>query len=105
MFLKRKRNGDINGRGCADGQPQKVYKYKLETLPPTMCLEFIFIGCAMNTKEKRDVTHVDIPGAFLHTLAGDGTIITLQGVLVMTLVKVNPTWDKFVIYDVKNVHR
>ena len=101
MFLKKKRNGDIKGRGCADGRPQRVYKSKLETSSPTVCPESIFIGCAMNAKEKRDVAHVDIPRAFLQTPASDGTIIKLQGVLVMTLVKVNPSWDRFVVYEGK----
>ena len=26
MFLKEKRNGDIKGRGCADGRPQRLFK-------------------------------------------------------------------------------
>ena len=43
MFLKRKRNGDIKGRGCPDGLPQRFYKSKLETSSPNVCPESIFI--------------------------------------------------------------
>ena len=56
----------------------------------------------MNAKERRDVAHVDIPGAFLQTPASDGTIIKLQGVLVKTLIKVNPDWKVYVTYEGKN---
>ena len=55
----------------------------------------------MNAKENREVAHVDIPGAFLQTPASDGTIIKLQGVLVLTLLKVNPGWSKFVVHEGK----
>ena len=99
MFLKRKRSGDIKGRGCADGRPQRVYKTKMETSSPTVFTESIFIGSAMDAMEGRDVAHVDIPGAFLQTAASDDTIIRLQGVLVHTLLKINPSWEQYVIYE------
>jgi len=47
------------------------------------------------------VVHVDILGAFIQTPASDVTIIKFQGVLVMTLLKVNPSWKKFVVYEGK----
>ena len=99
MFLKQKRTGEIKGRGCADGRPQRLYKTKLETSSPTVCTESVFIGAAMDAKEGRDIGHVDIPGAFLQTDASDDTIIKLQGVLVITLLKINPEWKKFVTYE------
>lgn len=43
MFLKQKRNGDIKGRGCADGRPQRLYKSKSETSSPTATTESVFI--------------------------------------------------------------
>ena len=102
MFLKKKRNGDIKGRGCADGRPQRVYMSKSETSSPTVFTESIFIGSAMDAKEGRDVAHVDIPGAFLQTEASHNTIIKLQGVLVITLTKINPDWKKFMTYEGRN---
>ena len=101
MFLKQKSTGEIKGRGCADGRPQRVYKTKAETSSPTVCTESVFIGSVMDAKEGRDVAHVDIPGAFLQTEAGDDTIIKLQGVLVLTLLKINPEWRNFVVYEGK----
>ena len=101
MFLKMKRTGEVKGRGCADGRPQRIYKDKLETSSPTVCTESVFIGSAMDAKEKRAVAHVDIPGAFLQTEASDDTIIKIQGVLVTTLVKINPEWKKYVVLEGK----
>ena len=55
----------------------------------------------MDTKEGRDIAHIDILGAILQTSASDNTIIKLQGVLVLTLVKVNPKWKNYVTYEGK----
>lgn len=101
MFLKKKRSGEIKGRGCADGRPQRIYKSKMETSSPTAHTESIFMGCAIDAREGREVAHVDIPGAFLQTQASDETIIKLQGVLVLTLLKINPEWEQFVTYEGK----
>ena len=87
MFLIKKRNESIRGRGCADGHARRAYKSRLETSSHTVCTESIFIACVMNAKEKQDVTYVDIPGAFLRTPSSNGTTIKLQGVLVMSLIK------------------
>mmetsp|Transcript_7190 Transcript_7190/g.15685 ORF Transcript_7190/g.15685 Transcript_7190/m.15685 type:complete len:221 (-) Transcript_7190:165-827(-) len=38
MFLKRKRDGTIKGRGCADGRPQRAYINKEESSSPTILL-------------------------------------------------------------------
>ena len=101
MFLKKKRNGEIKGRGCADGRPQRVYKSKEETCSPTACTESIFITALTDAQEGRDVAVVDIPGAFLQTMASDGTIIKLQGAIVGIMLKVNPSWKEFVVLEGK----
>ena len=75
MFLKGKRNGDIKGKGCADGTPQRVYQSKWDTPPLTVCTESVFTGSAVDAKEGRGVAHVDIPGTFLQTAASEDTII------------------------------
>ena len=97
MFLKQKRNGDIKGRGCADGRPQRLYKQKSETSSPTAAIESIFITGLIDAQENRDVAIVDIPGAFLQTAASDNTIIKLQGAIVKIMLKINPLWSKFVV--------
>ena len=53
----------------------------------------------MAAKEKRDVATVDIPGAFLQTVASDGTIIKLQGAIVEALIKINPEWRQYVVHE------
>ena len=55
----------------------------------------------MDAKEGRDIAHIDIPGTFLQTSASDNSIIKLQGVLVLTLVKVNSKWNNYVTYEGK----
>ena len=102
IFLKEKRNGDIKGRGCADGRPQRLFKSKEETSSPTAITESIFITGLIDAQENRDVAIVDIPGAFLQTNASSNTIIKLQGAIVKIMLKINPEWRKYVIYEGKN---
>ena len=92
MFLKKKRNGIIKRRGCADGRPQRLYISKDETSSPTACIESIFLTAIIDAHEERDVAIVNIPGVFLQTKASDGTIIKLQGAVVNALLRINPTW-------------
>ena len=65
MFLKRKRTSDIKARGCADGQPQREFILKEESSSPTVSTYALFISCAMDAMEGRQVVTCDIPGAFL----------------------------------------
>ena len=65
MFLKRKRTSDIKARGCADGQPQREFISKEESSSPTVLTYALFISCAMDAMEGRQVVTCDIPGAFL----------------------------------------
>jgi len=36
MFLKEKRTGEVKGRGCADGRPQRDYMTQEEISAPTV---------------------------------------------------------------------
>ena len=101
MFLKQKWNGDIKGRGCADGRPQKLYMAKEDTTSPTVITESLFITCSMEAREGRDVATVDIPGAFLQTAASKDTYIKLQGSMVHTLVAIDPSWKQYILYEGK----
>ena len=78
-----------------------MYKIKMEASSPTVCTESIFITSAVDAKENRDVAICDIPGAFLQTKASDETIIKLQGILVDTLVKIDPVWKDHVVHEEK----
>ena len=91
IFLKKKRDGTIKGRSCADGRPQRLYKSKDETSSPTVYIESIFLTAIVDEHEERDVAVVDICGVFLQTKASDGTINKLQGIVVNILLRIKPT--------------
>ena len=65
MFLKKKRDGTIKGRGCADGRKQRETTNKDDASAPTIVIESVMISCTIDAKEGRDVATVDIPGAFM----------------------------------------
>ena len=65
MFLKQKRSGKIKGRGCADGRKQRLYMDKDEVSSPTISTESLLLTCMIDAMEERDVSTVDIPGAFM----------------------------------------
>ena len=51
--------------------------------------------------KNRDVTVVDKPGTFLQTKVSDNTIIKLQGAIVKTKLKINPSWEDLVVLEGK----
>ena len=59
MFLKRKRNGKIKGRGCADGRKQRAYIAKEDATSPTVSTDAVFITAIIDAMEGRCVTVVD----------------------------------------------
>ena len=66
-IIKKKRNGDIKGRTCANGAKQRRYVKAGEiTYSPTVSLVSILTTLSIDTYEGRDVAIVDIPGAYLH---------------------------------------
>ena len=62
----------------------------------------MFITGLIDAQENRDVAVVDIPGAFLQTAVSDDTIIKLQCAIVKIMLKINPSWEKFVVLEGKN---
>jgi hypothetical protein len=54
MFLKKKRNGTIKGRGCADGRKQREYTKKEDTSAPIGTT----LSCVIDAEEGRDVLQV-----------------------------------------------
>ena len=80
MFLKEKRSGEIKGRGCFDGQPQREYTSKEEeSTAPTVLIEGFIISCIIDAMEGRYVATVDIPGAFMQTDQEDLVHVKLEG--------------------------
>jgi hypothetical protein len=63
MFLKEKRCGKTKGRGCADGQKQRIHKTKAKTSSPTVSIKSLTLSCLINAMENQDVGTCDIPAA------------------------------------------
>jgi hypothetical protein len=77
MFLKKKRCGHIKGRGCADGQKQRLYTTQEEASSPTVAIESVMLSCVIDASEGRDVATVDIPGAFMQADMDDDVHVVL----------------------------
>ena len=88
MFLKQKRCGRIEGRGCANGRKQKLYKTKEKTSSPTIHTESLFLSCMIDALENRNVVTLDIPGAFMQADIDELIHVKLVGELADLLIKV-----------------
>ena len=55
MFLKRKKTGQVKGRGCADGRKQQAYTDKDEATSPTIATEAVFLMAVIDAIEGRCV--------------------------------------------------
>ena len=58
MFLKQKRCGRIKGRGCANGQKQRVWTTKEEATSPTVSTEAILLTSVIDAKEQQEIMTV-----------------------------------------------
>lgn len=90
MFLKKKRNGVIKGRGCADGRKQRVHTSKEEASSPTVAIEAVMLSCVIDALENRDVATVDIPGAFMQADMDEVVHMKLEGKMAELLVRIDP---------------
>jgi hypothetical protein len=90
MFLKKKRNGIIKGRGCADGRKQRAYTTKEDTSSPTVAIESVMLSCVIDAMERRDIATVDIPGAFMQTDMDELVHVKLEGKMAELLVLIDP---------------
>jgi hypothetical protein len=90
MFLKQKRNGTVKGRGCADGRRQRLHTTKEEASSPTVATESVFLSCATDAMEERDVGTVDIPNAFLQADMDGIVYMRLEGTMAELLVRIDP---------------
>ncbi len=65
-----------------------------------MALESVFITSTIDTKERRKVVTIDIPGAFLHADNEDYVIMKMVGTLAELMVKTNPRlYRQYVILE------
>jgi hypothetical protein len=90
MFLKKKRNGTVKGRGCADGRKQRRYTAKEDASSPTVATESVFLTCAVEAHEGRDVATVDLPGAFMQADMDDTVYMRIDGTMAELLIQIDP---------------
>ena len=91
IFLKEKRDGTIKARACADGRKQRDTTAEEEAASPTVSIESVFMTCAIEAQEGRDVAVMDLPGAFLHADCNDHVIMRFQGRLAELMAMAAPT--------------
>ena len=97
MTIKAKNDGTVKGRGCADGRKERAWVPKEDASFPTPAPESVFLSCAIDAKEARDVATLDIPGMFLQTKAKPGSLyLVLRGEMLEILLTVAPEFEKFV---------
>jgi hypothetical protein len=89
MFLKKKRCGNIKGRGCANGRKQQEYTSKEDASSPTVLIESRMLFCVIDAKEKQDAATVNIPGAFMQADMDKLIHMRLEGMMAKLLVKLD----------------
>jgi hypothetical protein len=100
MFLKRKRTGDIKGRGCADGRKQRAWTDKDEATSPTIATEAVFLTAVIDAYERRDAAIVDVPGAFMQADMDELVLVRFTGVMVDLLLEIDyEMYSPFVVYE------
>ena len=89
MFLKRKRNGKIKARGCADGQPQRAYIPQEDARAPTISTEAVFMTAVIDAMENRTVAVVDIPGTFMQADMDSGVYMRIDSAMADLLMEID----------------
>ena len=89
MFLKKKRNGTVKGRGCADGRKQRAYISKEESTSPTISTEAVFLTAVVDAWENRKVAVLDVPGAFMQVDMDELVHVRFEGEMVDKLLEID----------------
>ena len=94
MFQKRKRSNVVKARGCADGRPQREFILKEESSSPTVSTYALFISCAMNAMEGRQVVTCDILGTFLQAdwPKDNDCYLKFEGLMVNMICEIEPAY-------------
>ena len=102
LFLKEKRKGDIKGRACINGAPQRAYIPKEDAASPTVSTESTFITASIAAHEHRMVQCYDVPSAFVNTNVDEEVIMVLKGDLAEMMVQIAPEiYRKYIAVDRK----
>ena len=77
MFLKknRKRKGAVKTRGCANSRPQYKFISKEEPTSLTVSTYALFISCAIDAMERKQVVTCNIPRVFYKSTGLKITIV------------------------------
>jgi hypothetical protein len=103
MFLKEKRDGTIKRRTCADGRKEQEKAKPGAATSPTVTLESVLITSTIEAFEGREVSVVDIPGAYLSADMDEEVIMLLRGRLTELMVKTVPNmYRKYITVDGNN---
>ena len=102
LFLKEKRSGDIKGRACINGAPQRNYIAKEEAASSTLSTESTFITVLIAAHERRVVRCYDIPSAFVNTDINEDVTMVLKGELTEMMIQIAPkVYQKYMAMDKK----
>ena len=102
LFLKEKRTGDIKGRACINGAPQRAYIPKEDAASPTVSTESTFITATIAAHERRKVRCYDVPSAFVNTDVDEDVIMVLKAELADMMVQIAPeVYRRYVTVDKK----
>ena len=102
LFLKEKRMGDIKGRACINGAPQRAYIPKEDAASPTVSTESTFVTATIAAKERRKVRCYNVPSAFVNTDVDEDVIMVLKGELADLMTQIAPeVYRKYVTEDRK----
>jgi len=99
MFLKEKHTEVIKGRGCADGQKQRLYTNKEDASSPTVAIESVFLTSVIDAQENQDVATLDVPGAFMQAIMEDTVHMKLEGTMADLLINIAPEVYKKFAYN------
>ena len=99
-FLKRKRCGKIKGRGCADSPKQRAYIAKEESMAPMVSTEAVFLTAVIDALESRNVTVLDVPGAFMQAEIDELVHVRFTGEMVNMLLQIdNEMYKDYVVME------
>ena len=102
LFLKEKRMGNIKGRACINGAPQRSYTPKEDAASPTVSTESTFITASIAAHERLVIRCCNIPSAFVNTNIDEDVIMVLKGDLAEMMIQVAPeVYRKYVAIDKK----
>ena len=95
MLITRKKSGDVKSRLAYNGKPTRGWIKDEDKPLPTVLTESLFVTCAIDSHEERDVMIMDIPNAFIQASIpkrekGDRIVMKIRGRLVDWLVEISP---------------